>query len=239
MKIKLTEQTARNVWDFSLFPSEDEILLPPNVCLKKTGAYDAGHGLVIIDLDQTETMDAILNIWPQAPLGKSAGDAESCVPMCQRDQCGKPTWDGDPGFCSRTCKNADRDEEIKKKVKDRTEEDVKKKVKENAKAEEEAETKAKEDAEKKGEAAAAEADRLRQEEDGIPFNRQAEALKKDSHCSQRSDTDKRTQWRVFPSTRCCLLRRMPTARLLCGWQRICVIERIDIKFPPLSGGHLM
>ena len=34
LQIELTEPVARSIQDFSLFPSENEVLLPPNVCLR-------------------------------------------------------------------------------------------------------------------------------------------------------------------------------------------------------------
>lgn len=60
VQVKLTEPIARDIKDFSLFPSEAEILLPPNVCLKKIGAFPAGHGLEIIQLEQTTTVDPLM-----------------------------------------------------------------------------------------------------------------------------------------------------------------------------------
>jgi hypothetical protein len=62
VQIKLTEGNARDIRDFSLFPSEAEVILPPNVCLKKVGVFPAGHGLEILQLEQVRTMDPLLDM---------------------------------------------------------------------------------------------------------------------------------------------------------------------------------
>jgi len=62
LQIELTEPVARSIQDFSLFPSENEVLLPPNVCLKFESKFNAGHGLVMMQFKQTETIDALINM---------------------------------------------------------------------------------------------------------------------------------------------------------------------------------
>jgi hypothetical protein len=56
----MTERIARKIVDFSLYPSEDEILLPPNVSFEVTSSRNMGHGLTLVQCKQTETLDAIL-----------------------------------------------------------------------------------------------------------------------------------------------------------------------------------
>jgi len=63
VQVKLTEPIARDIRDFSLFP-EAEVILPPNVYLKKVGVFPAGHGLEIIQLEQTATVDPLLDMTP-------------------------------------------------------------------------------------------------------------------------------------------------------------------------------
>lgn len=44
-QLELTEQIGRDLRDFSLFPSENEILLPPNTQFEVVSRFDAGHGV--------------------------------------------------------------------------------------------------------------------------------------------------------------------------------------------------
>ena len=70
MTIKMTEQVGRDVRDFSVSPGENEILYPPNLCFEIVDSFDAGHGLIMVQCQQTETIDGILD------LASSASEAE-------------------------------------------------------------------------------------------------------------------------------------------------------------------
>jgi len=73
LQIDLTEPVARNIQDFSLYPSENEVLLPPNVCLQFVSKFNAGHGLVMMQFKQTESVDALLDMSKSSEkLGPSA-----------------------------------------------------------------------------------------------------------------------------------------------------------------------
>ena len=62
MTIKMTEQVGRDVRDFSLYPSENEILYPPNMCFEIVDSFDAGNELIMVQCQQTETIDRILDL---------------------------------------------------------------------------------------------------------------------------------------------------------------------------------
>jgi hypothetical protein len=70
MTLKMTEQVGRDVRDFSVSPGENEILYPPNLCFEIVDSFDAGHGLIMVQCQQTETIDGILD------LASSASEAE-------------------------------------------------------------------------------------------------------------------------------------------------------------------
>ena len=86
LTLELTEPIARSVTDFSLFPSENEVLLPPNVCFETVSHFDAGHGLIMLQCRQSETIDPILDlapvlepapsVLPQPPLAPVASEAD-------------------------------------------------------------------------------------------------------------------------------------------------------------------
>mgnify|MGYP002827998341 CR=1 FL=1 len=61
MTIELVEASGRDVQDFSLFPSENEILFPPNMCFKVVSSFDAGNQLIMVQVKQTETIDSIMD----------------------------------------------------------------------------------------------------------------------------------------------------------------------------------
>ena len=66
--IELSEPVGRDVRDFSLFPKENEVLFPPNMCFEVVSHFDAGNGLIMVQCKQTETVDAILDMsTPPAP----------------------------------------------------------------------------------------------------------------------------------------------------------------------------
>ena len=62
MTIKMTEPVGRDVRDFSLYPGENEILYPPNMCFEVVSSFDAGNQLIMVQCEQTETIDAILDL---------------------------------------------------------------------------------------------------------------------------------------------------------------------------------
>lgn len=62
MTIKMTEPVGRDVRDFSLHPGENEILFPPNMCFEVVDSFDAGSQLTMVQCEQTETIDAILDL---------------------------------------------------------------------------------------------------------------------------------------------------------------------------------
>ena len=64
MTLQLVEPVARKIVDFSLYPSEDEVLLPPNVSFDIVSVFNAGHGLTMVQCKQTETVDPILDLAP-------------------------------------------------------------------------------------------------------------------------------------------------------------------------------
>lgn len=78
MTIKLTEAVGRDLRDFSLYPGENEILLPPNMCFEVVDSFDAGHQLVMVQCQQTETIDGILDlsgVGGEPPLAAGVSDA--------------------------------------------------------------------------------------------------------------------------------------------------------------------
>jgi len=66
LTIVLSEPVGRDVQDFSLFPKENEVLFPPNMCFEVVDHFDAGNGLIMVQCKQTETIDAILDMTPPA-----------------------------------------------------------------------------------------------------------------------------------------------------------------------------
>ena len=68
MTIKMAENSGRDVRDFSLYPGENEILFPPNLCFEVVDSFDAGNQLIMVQCRQTETVDVILDL-------NSAGNA--------------------------------------------------------------------------------------------------------------------------------------------------------------------
>ena len=73
MTIKMTEQVGRDVRDFSLYPSENEILFPPNMCFEIVDSFDAGNELIMVQCQQTETIDRILDLASSAPEAEEVG----------------------------------------------------------------------------------------------------------------------------------------------------------------------
>ena len=62
-QIQLTEPfVARDVKAFSVYPSENEVILPPNVSFEVVSVVNLGHGLHIVQYKQTESLDDILDL---------------------------------------------------------------------------------------------------------------------------------------------------------------------------------
>ncbi len=68
--IELTTGRARVITKFSLVPSEAEVLLPPNSRFKVVSQFDAGNGLVIIQLKELPSRDPIIQF--DAPTATAA-----------------------------------------------------------------------------------------------------------------------------------------------------------------------
>ena len=64
LTLELIEPVGRDVRDFSLYPKENEVLLPPNLCFEICSSCDVGHGLITVHCKQTETLDCILDMTP-------------------------------------------------------------------------------------------------------------------------------------------------------------------------------
>jgi hypothetical protein len=62
MTMKMVENSGRDIRDFSLYPGENEILFPPNLCFEVVDSYDAGNQLIMVQCRQTETVDVILDL---------------------------------------------------------------------------------------------------------------------------------------------------------------------------------
>ena len=61
-QLELTQRVGRDLRDFSLFPSENEILLPPNMQFEVVSRFDAGHGLTMVQCKQVAADDEILSL---------------------------------------------------------------------------------------------------------------------------------------------------------------------------------
>lgn len=59
--LRLVEPVARDIRDFSLFPHEHELLLPPNMMFEVEAALPMGNGLYFLQCRQTETLDEIMS----------------------------------------------------------------------------------------------------------------------------------------------------------------------------------
>ena len=62
MTIQMAENSGRDVRDFSLYPGENEILFPPNMCFEVVDSFDAGNQLIMVQCRQTQTVDVILDL---------------------------------------------------------------------------------------------------------------------------------------------------------------------------------
>ena len=69
MTIKMAENSGRDVRDFSLYPGENEILFPPNMCFEVVDSFDAGNQLIMVQCRQTETVDVILDLNSAGKIG--------------------------------------------------------------------------------------------------------------------------------------------------------------------------
>ena len=71
--IELTTGRARLVTQYSLVPSEAEVLLPPNSRFKVKGVFDAGNGFIQIQLEELPCLEPILDFdAPDAAAVKAA-----------------------------------------------------------------------------------------------------------------------------------------------------------------------
>ena len=61
---------GRDIKEFSMFPKESEVLLPPNVCFVVKAVVNLGNGLHQIQLEETEMCDPIM---PQVSCGVCLG----------------------------------------------------------------------------------------------------------------------------------------------------------------------
>ena len=75
--IELTTGRARIITKFSLVPSEAEVLLPPNSRFKVVSQFDAGNGLVIIQLKELPPKDPIIDF--DAPLSAAAAPSAAAA----------------------------------------------------------------------------------------------------------------------------------------------------------------
>jgi hypothetical protein len=84
MTIKMVESSGRDIRDFSLYPGENEILFPPNLCFEVVDSYDAGNHLIMVQCRQTETVDVILDLnGKRTGGGGVAGKATASKPTPQ------------------------------------------------------------------------------------------------------------------------------------------------------------
>jgi WW domain/NAD:arginine ADP-ribosyltransferase len=58
--LSLRSDVARDIMGFSLYPGENEVLLPPNCRFKVESTFDAGSGLVILQCTQLPFLDQLL-----------------------------------------------------------------------------------------------------------------------------------------------------------------------------------
>ena len=59
--LRLTEPVARDIREFSLYPQEHELLLPPNMFFKVESAAPFGNGLYFLQCLQTESIDPLIS----------------------------------------------------------------------------------------------------------------------------------------------------------------------------------
>ena len=65
--LHLVEPVARDIHDFSLFPQEHELLLPPNMMFEVQGVLNPAPGLYFLQCRQTETLDEIMSFSASHP----------------------------------------------------------------------------------------------------------------------------------------------------------------------------
>jgi len=58
---------GRNISSFSSQPQENEVLLPPSSTFTVTGCIDAGNGLCIVSLTETEPVELLLEYGLEDP----------------------------------------------------------------------------------------------------------------------------------------------------------------------------
>jgi len=60
--VKLTQGQARDIKPYSMYPDEDEVLLPPGCSFEVKGKLDAGNGLTIIQVEELPSRSWILDL---------------------------------------------------------------------------------------------------------------------------------------------------------------------------------
>ena len=78
--IELTTGRARIITEFSLVPSEAEVLLPPNSRFKVVSHFDAGNGLTIIQLKELPPKDPIIDFDAPSSAAAPATAAAAAAP---------------------------------------------------------------------------------------------------------------------------------------------------------------
>ena len=64
-QLTLMPGAGRSFKDFSFFPNENEVLLPPNTEFKVVSKVDLGSELTMVQLEQIESDDMIIDLSPQ------------------------------------------------------------------------------------------------------------------------------------------------------------------------------
>ena len=67
LHLTLNESVARDIRPFSMFESERELLMPPNMIFRVDSIFNAGNGLYQLDCIQTPTLDELISYTYQAP----------------------------------------------------------------------------------------------------------------------------------------------------------------------------
>ena len=85
--IELTTPRARMIQRYSLLPSEQEVLLPPNSMFEIVGVLDAGNGMALIQMREVAPRDPILIFDDPSPAPAPAPDRGVELRICDnRDQ---------------------------------------------------------------------------------------------------------------------------------------------------------
>ena len=92
--IQLTEASGRDISDFSMFPHEVEVLLPPNVKLEFVGNFNAGNRLTMVQLRQLPSIDPLIEFGapagaqqqPSTPAASGGGGGAAVSPSSFQPQ---------------------------------------------------------------------------------------------------------------------------------------------------------